>query len=168
MRRAAGILRGLFETLGGDPGYAKSVASMMRLPGSINTKPERGGAVAHFLELHPERRAPYDALRWLERQPERQAPLIMPWSKRERYQRAPAAGADAGLSGARCGAGSRNAELLAAACQFRDAGYSQTDAERELVPRLSPTAAPKPKRWPPSAALTAARRAIPSPEAQRR
>ncbi|MBK8024951.1 MAG: hypothetical protein IPK19_26925 [Chloroflexi bacterium] len=76
--RAAGILRGLFETLGGDPGYAKSVASMMRLPGSINTKPERGGAVVHFLELHPEQRAPYDAFAWLERQHERQAPLIVP------------------------------------------------------------------------------------------
>jgi len=31
--------------------------------------------------------------------------------------------------------GSRNAELFAAACQMRDAGYSQTDAERELIGR---------------------------------
>ena len=31
--------------------------------------------------------------------------------------------------------GSRNAELFAAACQMRDAGYSQSDAERELVAR---------------------------------
>lgn len=31
--------------------------------------------------------------------------------------------------------GSRNAELFAAACQLRDAGYNQSDAERELVVR---------------------------------
>ena len=31
--------------------------------------------------------------------------------------------------------GTRNTELFAAACQLRDAGYSQSDAERELIPR---------------------------------
>ncbi|MBK8022017.1 MAG: hypothetical protein IPK19_11470 [Chloroflexi bacterium] len=89
----------------------------------------------HFLELHPEQRAPYDAFAWLERQLERQAPLMMPLANEngdsehrlpERTQAYLARGA---------APGSRNAELLAAACQFRDAGYSQTDAERELVPR---------------------------------
>ena len=30
--------------------------------------------------------------------------------------------------------GSRNTELFAAACQLRDASYSQSDAERELIP----------------------------------
>ncbi|MBK8027016.1 MAG: hypothetical protein IPK19_37925 [Chloroflexi bacterium] len=108
---------------------------MMRLPGSINTKPERGGAVVHFLELHPERRAPYDAFAWLERQPERQMPMTasLPFSSEMDEHRLPDRTQAYLARGA--APGSRNAELLAAACQFRDAGYSQTDAERELVPR---------------------------------
>ena len=36
------ILQGLFKALDGDEGYVKSVASIMRLPDSTNTKPERG------------------------------------------------------------------------------------------------------------------------------
>ena len=35
------MMQGLFGALGGDEGYVKSVASVMRLPGSINTKPDR-------------------------------------------------------------------------------------------------------------------------------
>jgi len=38
-KQAAGILRGLFSALGGDPQYVKSVASVMRLPGSVKTIP---------------------------------------------------------------------------------------------------------------------------------
>jgi hypothetical protein len=55
-KQTAGILRGLFSALGGDPQYVKSVASVMRLPSSINTKPERGGVVVTMLELYPDRR----------------------------------------------------------------------------------------------------------------
>ncbi len=36
-KQTAGILRGLFSALGGDPQYVKSVASVMRLPGSVKT-----------------------------------------------------------------------------------------------------------------------------------
>lgn len=50
--KVASILRGLSEALGGDNQYVKSVASVMRLPGSLNTKPERGGATVSVLELH--------------------------------------------------------------------------------------------------------------------
>jgi len=38
-KQAANILRGLFQALGGDPQYVKSVASVMRLPGSVKTIP---------------------------------------------------------------------------------------------------------------------------------
>ncbi len=31
-------------------------------------------------------------------------------------------------------AGARDNELFAAACQFRDAGFSQTEAEAQLIP----------------------------------
>jgi hypothetical protein len=55
-KQAAGILRGLFSALGGDPQYVKSVASVMRLPNSLNTKPERGGVIVTLIELYPDRR----------------------------------------------------------------------------------------------------------------
>ena len=52
-QKIAAILRGLFSALGGDPSYVKSVASVMRLPGSVNTKPERGGVVVSIVESSP-------------------------------------------------------------------------------------------------------------------
>jgi len=132
-KQAAGILRGLFSALGGDQQYVKSVASVMRLPGSINTKPERGGVIVTLLELHPDRRYPLSDFAWLESQPlvERIGSLNVvnlnghhPLPRRtEDYL---AAGATEG---------SRNTELFKAVCQLRDAGYSESDAEAQLVPR---------------------------------
>jgi hypothetical protein len=46
-------LRGLAATLGGDK---TNVTQSLRLPGLINTKPARNGAVCQIIELHPERR----------------------------------------------------------------------------------------------------------------
>src|SRR5690606_15613815 len=43
-KKITAILRGLFSALGGDPEYVKTVAGIMRLPESINTKPERNNA----------------------------------------------------------------------------------------------------------------------------
>src|SRR5690606_8170666 len=64
--RVAAILQGLCEALGGDPQYVKSPASVMRLPGSVNTKPERNGATVTILELDPDRRYPLEQFAWLE------------------------------------------------------------------------------------------------------
>jgi len=134
-QKIAAILRGLFAALGGDPEYVKTVAGIMRLPDSVNTKPERGGVVVTVVESHPERRYMLDTLTWLESQPRQpnfdglkgvtlngneHHPLP---SRTETYL---ASGATDGI---------RNTELFAAACQMRDAGYSQSDAERELIPR---------------------------------
>jgi hypothetical protein len=47
------VLRGLAHTLGGDH---TTVANALRLPGSVNTKAVRNGALCHLVELHPERR----------------------------------------------------------------------------------------------------------------
>ncbi|MBZ0275815.1 MAG: RepB family DNA primase, partial [Anaerolineae bacterium] len=44
-QRIAHVLHGLFSALDGDSGYVKSVASVMRLPGSTNTKPSRNNAL---------------------------------------------------------------------------------------------------------------------------
>jgi hypothetical protein len=49
---AALRLRGLSQKLGGDP---LSLAHSLRLPGTINTKPERAGVRCHLLDLRDER-----------------------------------------------------------------------------------------------------------------
>ena len=134
-KQAAGILRGLFSALGGDPQYVKSVASVMRLPGSVNTKPERGGVVVTLVELHPDRRYPLSDFAWLESQPqvERIGSLNVVTLNGNGHHPLPKRTEDYLASGAT--EGSRNTELFAAACQLRDAGHSQSDAEAQLVPR---------------------------------
>ncbi len=132
--KAAAILRGLSEALGGDQQYVKSVASVMRLPGSINTKSERNNAEVTVLQLESDRRYSLDQFTWLESKPlkvERVGGLEVVTlngnhplpARTETYL---ASGASEG---------SRNHELFAAACQLRDAGYSEAEAAGHLVPR---------------------------------
>jgi hypothetical protein len=131
----ASLLRGLFAALGGDPGYVKSVASVMRLPDSINTKPERGGAAVRIVESHPDRRYPLTAF-------PREA-VDLPFEPSERILKLPSLEYGPAplparteqylLSGAT--GGKRNAELFAAACQIRDSGQTQADVEHALIPR---------------------------------
>jgi hypothetical protein len=65
-QKVAAILRGLFSALDGDSGYVKSVTSVMRLPNSANTKPERGGVAVEIVESDPERRYALSDFAWLE------------------------------------------------------------------------------------------------------
>jgi len=134
-KQTAGILRGLFSALGGDPQYVKSVASVMRLPGSVNTKPERGGVVVSIVELNLDRHYPLTDFAWLESQPiiERPESPHVPALNGNGHHPLPPRTEDYLASGA--SEGSRNAQLFAAACQIRDAGYSQSVAEAQLVPR---------------------------------
>lgn len=134
-KQAAGVLRGLFSALGGDPQYVKSVASVMRLPNSLNTKPERGGVVVTMLELHPDRRYPFSDFAWLESQPsiERMGGMNVVTLNGNGHHPLPKRTEDYLVSGAP--EHFRNKELFAAACQLRDAGHSQSDAEAQLVPR---------------------------------
>lgn len=134
-KHTAGILRGLFSALGGDPQYVKSVASVMRLPNSINTKPERGGVVVTLVELHPDRRYPLSDFAWLESQPsiERISGMNVVTLNGNGHHPLPKRTEDYLVSGAP--EHHRNKELFAAACQLRDAGRSQSDAEAQLVPR---------------------------------
>ncbi|MBK9745836.1 MAG: DUF927 domain-containing protein [Chloroflexi bacterium] len=134
-KQAAGILRGLFSVLGGDPQYVKSVASVMRLPNSLNTKPDRGGVIVTLLELHPDRRYPLSDFAWLESQPrvERIGSLNVVTLDGNGQHPLPKRTADYLVSGAT--EGNRNTELFQAACQLRDAGHVQSEAEAQLVPR---------------------------------
>ncbi|MFW5692384.1 MAG: DUF927 domain-containing protein [Chloroflexota bacterium] len=134
-QKIAAVLRGLFATLDGDPGYVKSVASVMRLPGSVNTKPERGGIAVAIIESYPERRYSLSAFAWLEsdEREERIGDMRVVTLNSNGQHPLPPRTEQYLASGAHNG--SRNAELFAAACQLRDAGYSQSDAERELVAR---------------------------------
>jgi Domain of unknown function (DUF927) len=133
--QAAGILRGLFSALGGDPQYVKSAASVMRLPGSVNTKPERRGVTVTLVELHPDRRYPLSDFAWLESQPqlERIGSLSVVTLNGNGHHPLPRRTEDYLAAGAT--EGSRNTELFQAACQLRDAGHSQADAEAQLAPR---------------------------------
>ena len=128
------IMQGLFAALDGDVGYVKSVASVMRLPQSINTKPERNNAPVQIVEWYPERRYALSSLRWLEVKPKPQNSYVPAFSTNGNgHHPLPPRTEQYLISGAYDG--NRNAELFAAACQMRDAGYSQSDAERELVAR---------------------------------
>jgi hypothetical protein len=129
--KIAGILRGLFAALGGDPEYVKTVAGIMRLPDSVNTKPERGGVVVTVVESHPERRYPMETFAWLESQPQetRFDGLKVVTLNGNGHHSLPPRTETCATEG------SRNTELFKAACQLRDAGYSQSDAEGQLVPR---------------------------------
>ncbi len=134
-KQAAGILRGLFSALGGDPQYVKSVASVMRLPNSVNTKPERSGAIVTLLELHPDRRYPLSDFAWLESQPqvEQIGSLNVITLNGNGQHPLPKRTENYLVSGAT--EGSRNTELFEAACQLRDAGHAQSNAEAQLIPR---------------------------------
>jgi len=130
----ANLLKGLFHVLGGDESYVKSVASVMRLPDTINTKPERDNACMQITDWHPDRRYSLSEFEWLEIKPTSNnhytsmfstngnSDHMLP-SRTEQYL----------VSGAFNGY--RNRELFAAACQLRDAGYSQVDAEAQLISR---------------------------------
>jgi hypothetical protein len=135
-QRVARVLHGLFSALGGDPGYVKSVASVMRLPGSTNTKPGRNHAPVVVIEWQPERHyilADFDWLDVTPPKPERIGKLEVITLNGNGHHPLPPRTESYLTSGAPLE--QRNTELFAAACQLRDAGYSQCDAEGELIPR---------------------------------
>ena len=128
------IMQGLFVALGGDKNYVKSVASIMRLPATINTKPERNNAQVQIIEWHPEWRYSLSSFEWLEVKPASQNHYTPMFSHNGNgHHPLPPRTEQYLASGAYDG--NRNAELFAAACQLRDAGYNQSDAERELLAR---------------------------------
>jgi hypothetical protein len=129
----AHVLHGLFAAVGGDPEYAKSVASLMRLPDSANTKPERRGVMAVITEFHPDRRYPLAAFEWLAVKPggtNSRLPLVHSGNGHAPLPQVTLDYLSHGASN-----GNRNRALFDAACQFRDAGYSQEEAEAQLIPR---------------------------------
>jgi hypothetical protein len=131
--RIAHILHGLFRVLDGDEAYVKSVASVMRLPDGINTKLDRDGAKVQVVDWHPDRRYALSSFDWLGVKPQSNGHTPM-FSTNGNGQH-PLSPRTEGYLASGAHNGSRNAELFAAACQLRDAGYSQSDAERELIAR---------------------------------
>jgi len=103
--------------------------------GFVNTKPERGGVIATILEFEAERRYPLHDFLWLESSPtvESIGSMNIVTLNGNGHHSLPPRTEDYLTSGAP--EGSRNAELFAAACQLRDAGHSQSEAETQLVPR---------------------------------
>ncbi len=132
-QQIARVLHGLFSAVGGDAEYAKSVASMMRLPDTVNTKCDRGGVVAVLTEFYPDRRYPLEAFEWLAVKPSKSNDTTRIAHSDNGHAPLPPITLDYLAHGA--SNGNRNRALFDAACQFRDAGYSQSEAETELVPR---------------------------------
>ncbi|MCB9452394.1 MAG: DUF927 domain-containing protein [Anaerolineaceae bacterium] len=135
-QRIARVLHGLFSALDGDPGYVKSVASVMRLPGSTNTKPSRNNTLVQVIAWQPDRRYPLSDFDWLDvrpPKPERIGKLEVITLNGNGHRHLPPRTEAYLTSGAPLE--QRNQELFAAACQLRDAGYSQRDAEGELTSR---------------------------------
>jgi len=132
-QQIASILHGLCAAVGGDEEYAKSVASMLRLPDSVNTKPERGGVVAVITEFHPDRRTPLAAFEWLAVKPGGSNGKTRIVQSGNGHAPLPQVTLDYLAQGA--SNGNRNRALFDAACQFRDAGYSQAEAEAQLILR---------------------------------
>jgi hypothetical protein len=129
--RAAAVLRSLFALLNGDPAYPKSVASLMRLPDTCNTKPERNGAVVTLLDFEPKRRFPFaDFEAFAHTRPSERGAQVFGLGGQPSLPPRTEHYLTAGAS-----EGSRNNELFAAACQLRDAGYTQAEAEAQLIPR---------------------------------
>ncbi len=133
-QKVSQIMQGLFTALDGDAGYVKSVASIMRLPNSINTKPERNNALVKLMEWHPKHRYSLSNFEWLEVKSKPQNGYLPVFSTNGNgHHPLPSRTEQYLASGAYDG--NHNAELFAAACQMRDAGYSQSDTERELLAR---------------------------------
>lgn len=132
-QQITGILHGLFAVVDGDPGYVKSVASLMRMPDTVNTKPERGGVVAMIAEFHPDRHYPLAAFEWLAVKTGGSNGKQTLMFSENGYAPLPQGTLDYLSRGA--SNGNRNRALFDAACQLRDAGYSQVETETELVPR---------------------------------
>ncbi len=102
----------------------------MRLPDTVNTKPERGGVVAVITEFHPDRRYPLSAFEWLAVKPGKSNGKQPIGFSGNGHAPLPQVTLDYLSHGA--SNGNRNRALFDAACQFRDAGYSQAEAEAEL------------------------------------
>ena len=128
------IMQGLFTALDGDEGYVKSVASIMRLPSTINTKPERNNAPVEIIEWCPEHRYPLSDFEWLEVKPKPRNGYL-PTSSVNGNGHHPLPPRTEQYLSSGAPTEQRNKELFVAACQMRDAGYGQSEAERDLVTR---------------------------------
>jgi hypothetical protein len=126
------ILRGLALTLHGDVACAE-LSRLFRLPGTLNTKPARHWAECHLIDtlpwVHPlshfeqfaELGAESPALPELPPLPEGARLRLPGWVLRYLKEGRPE--------------GRRNRTLFGAAVAYRANGYSQAEAERDLLPR---------------------------------
>jgi hypothetical protein len=125
-------LHGLINIVGGDPA-TRDLARIMRMPGTVNTKPGRNGAMCEVLDCLP---AYYDYA-VLGPQLRRFAPRETPRPTRilsyeSTDPNLPRYVEDFKQYGAP--QGERNHRLYVCACFYRDHGYTQMQAENDLAP----------------------------------
>jgi len=125
-------LKGIALALKSDPHVAE-LARVFRLPGTINTKPERDGARCEIVDWLP---GQYDYSTFADytamgKPPaRRQISVSLPDGARTALPRWCREYLEHGAA-----QGNRNNRLFAAAVEYRANGYSQSDAERELCAR---------------------------------
>lgn len=124
-------LRGLAKAVRGDTSVAE-LARVLRLPGTVNTKPNRNGARCEVIDILPHVTRLEDYAMYRDELPPRRptvrvdlpdgARLNLPrWTRDYLEHGAPQ--------------GERNNRLYAAAIEYRSNGYTRSEADRDLVAR---------------------------------
>lgn len=124
-------LRGLAKAVRGDLAVSE-LARVLRLPGTINTKPSRNGARCEVIDILPHTTHLEDYAIYRDTTPERR-PMVhvdLPAGARLNLPRWTLDYLDHGAP-----QGQRNNRLFAAAVEYRSNGFSRADAERDLVAR---------------------------------
>lgn len=126
-------IEGMLLTCGGDR-HVKDITRILRLPGTINVKPERNRARCEVVEYLPGRYH-FEDLEELYAPLGAPAPLkVTRYIPPEAFStELPKYVHDYILSGA--SVGERNQRLFVCARAYNDAGYPESQAERELLPR---------------------------------
>lgn len=123
------ILRGMAVFLKSDTSVAE-VARILRMPGTINTKPERNGARCEIIDLLPGEYAIEDFLSYADYAAPKQRPLERDLP---RYRPNNLPGFVQTYLDTPIGDGQRNVELNKAAYVLHTEGYNQSEAERILM-----------------------------------
>lgn len=125
-------LKGIAKQCGGDEAVAE-LARIMRLPGTINTKPERQGFRAHVIYCDPTVRYAYTDIitRYAKIGKPPEPPITRPLAGR--VAPIPKWVEDYLANGAP--SGSRNKTLFVMACSLKGIGMSESEAESLLLPR---------------------------------
>ena len=121
------VLRGLAVALHGDPSVAE-LSRVLRLPGTVNTKPERNGARCEIIDWLPGELLLEDFAGYrIPARRKKRTPLVLPFGAQTNLPPFTRNYLEYGAP-----EGKRSMHLFAAAIDYRANGYTLSDAERDL------------------------------------